>query len=151
MSRRRHEHNAEPDFIYRIPGSHCLVQFKDGRQSLHVGLPSSWSLDPIASGVRNAGPALDAARRAYLNHATQKARAVARARDVFDWCDAIFPKPLTKEEIGDALELIDSWHRDPACAYLRTKIALKVSSTLIVLVLNSIRFVVSSVAGKKAE
>ena len=78
-------------------------------------------------------------------------RASAMARLAFDWMEAIFPKRVVSEEVGDALELIDRWRRDQVGKHLYAKIAVKVVSTIIVLSLNSIRFVVSSFAGKKAE
>jgi len=73
------------------------------------------------------------------------------AEAVMDWCDAIFPNAVASEEIGDALELINRWRRDPACEHVKAKIVVKVVSTLVVLALNSIRYVVSSVRGKKVE
>ncbi|HVR03921.1 MAG TPA: hypothetical protein VMT47_17420 [Polyangia bacterium] len=79
------------------------------------------------------------------------ARTGRGAEFVFDWCEAIFPKMVADEEIGDAVELIDKWRRDPTCKHFRGKIVVKVVSTIVVLALNSIRFVVSSLGGKKAE
>ena len=74
-----------------------------------------------------------------------------RAEAVLSWCEAIFPKRVAEEEIGDALELINRWQCDPTCGHVNAKIAVKVVSTVFVLVLNSIRFLVSSIKGSEEK
>jgi hypothetical protein len=74
-----------------------------------------------------------------------------RAEVVFEWMQVFFPRRVAMEEIGEALELINRWRSGPTSRHLRLKIAIKVVSTIAVIALNSVRFVVSSFAGKKAE
>jgi hypothetical protein len=76
---------------------------------------------------------------------------VRRAEFVMGWCEAIFPKRVAAEEIGDALELIARWRNDPTCKHVRAKIAVKVVTTIVVLALNAVRYAVSCWRGKKAE
>jgi hypothetical protein len=81
-----------------------------------------------------------------------KTHAVSRRADrVFDWVFAALPKRVTSEEIGDALEEIDRWRRTTDCKHVGAKITLKVASTIFFVVLNALRYVVSSARGKKVE
>jgi hypothetical protein len=95
--------------------------------------------------------------RAQDSFADMIARAQARsiraaqARQVFDWLEVVFPRRVTSEEIGDALETIHGLATDPACSRPGLKIAVKTVTTIFWVVLNSIRLISSSILGKKAE
>jgi hypothetical protein len=75
----------------------------------------------------------------------------AQARQVFDWLEVVFPRRVTSEEIGDALEIIHGLATDPECSRPGLKIAVKTVTTIFWVVLNSIRLISSSILGKKAE
>jgi hypothetical protein len=78
-------------------------------------------------------------------------RASKNAETAMAWLEVIFPKRVASEEIGDALELIHRLESDPACRHRDAKIYVKVVSTVLCLLVNSVRYVASSMIGKNAE
>jgi hypothetical protein len=98
--------------------------------------------------------ALFAAQQALIDVVAEEHsafRRAAQARQVFDWLEVVFPRRVTSEEIGDALEIIHGLATDPECSRPGLKIAVKTVTTIFWVVLNSIRLISSSILGKKAE
>jgi hypothetical protein len=77
--------------------------------------------------------------------------AAARSATVFAWLEVLFPPRVTREEIGDALELIHRIATDPTCRRPHAMIYAKMVSTVFWVVVNSLRQIISSVLGKKSE
>jgi hypothetical protein len=102
--------------------------------------------------IREARARVESERREKeSDHAAALEITVVRAKSVFDWVKAILPRRVEGEEVGDALEQIEGWRRDPRCKHARVKIVLKVVSTLVVVSLNSIRFLISSLKGSDSK
>jgi hypothetical protein len=78
------------------------------------------------------------------------ALAVERSQSWFEWLEMFVPKRLS-EDIGDALEVINRIASDPDCLHPRAMIWAKCISTTFWVFINLIRYVTSSVLGKKAE
>jgi hypothetical protein len=76
-------------------------------------------------------------------------RAATRAAAVFAAFELVLPKRLRSEEIGDAVEIVNRIAVAPTCPHRGLKIAVKVASTIVWLLVNSVREVMSAVWGKK--
>jgi hypothetical protein len=76
---------------------------------------------------------------------------VARADSTFRLLDAVLPKRLVDEDIGDALEAMNRVAKDPRYKYPRLVIRVRFVVTLVCVALNWVRYVCASVLGKKAE
>jgi hypothetical protein len=77
-------------------------------------------------------------------------RAAERSRLWFHWLDVIFPPRIT-EEVGDALEWMDRIAADPNCKNPVRKIRIKRVTTVFWVIVNSIRYFMSGIMGRKAE
>jgi hypothetical protein len=84
-------------------------------------------------------------------HSARHEQATKRAQSVLGWLEVIVPRRLNKEDVGDAMEQITAWASDPTCRQVRTKIAIKVASAIVFAGLNTFRYLVASLTGKKTD
>jgi hypothetical protein len=145
---------ADSDVHMYIVESECAV----GLEAEPEQLIDANALNTIEKDFRRLGQVVriqvrdDGRLAIFVEHSTLNSHpALRRAESAMSWLEAVFPKRITGEEIGDALEEINRWVHDPACKHVRAKITVKVVSTAVFMVLNTIRYVLSSIAGKKTE
>jgi len=111
-----------------------------------TSLPES---EPLSLAVRPASdPRNDVASTAAPIKRSRNEDNATRARawsgGIFNWFEAILPPRVTKEEIGDALEFLAR----PGIS--STQIYIKTFSTVLFLIMNSLREVTSSLWGRRA-
>jgi hypothetical protein len=75
----------------------------------------------------------------------------SRSMVVLSWIEVFFPKRVTREEIGDAIEVIESISADADCVHKKLKIGLKVTFTIVWVALHSIGHAIARLRGKQAR
>jgi hypothetical protein len=84
-----------------------------------------------------------ALRRRY-----QTARATTTAIRILTWCEALLPKRLRDEDLGDALEDLARFARQGRS---RAQILAKALTTVLVLFVNGVREITAALTGRKSS